>query len=387
MISTRLSRGFVAAAVATGALALAADPSRAGSDGETVVIGHLAHLTGADAGPYGIPFDRGIELGVQAVNESGVLGEVALELDTQDVGSEVPSAVTQFNQFVSDGVTILVSPSSTPIQRALQPFVAEEGAILLSASVGDGSKEEPGGVFALGDVATPHVTFGRYAATDAGRSRAVMIVDGDNPAFADIAGNFRLGFEEEGGEIIDEVAVSATDSDFSPVLTRIAEEQPDLVFFATRSETTGNLMTQMEQFEEFEDTLYGGGVSWQQQVYETAGEAAVGSEFAVYWSSTVAGDTAFEQAFEAAHGEAPQTWDALGYQSAWLIAGAISVAVENGEEISGAVLSEYMPEVGSVPLVQENGSFSEWGFRPSGLAEYPGAVVTFDEDGNIVPVE
>lgn len=385
MLHVRSSRGLLAVTLALAA-ATAAAPTAATSDGDVVVIGHLAHLTGADAGPYGIPFDEGLQLGVEAVNASGLLGDITLELQTRDVGSEIPAAVTQFNQFVRSGVTVLVSPSSTPIQRALAPLVEEEGAVLLSASVGDESKTEPGGVFALGDVATPSETFGRYAVTEAGRSRAVIIVDGDNPAFVGIADNFRIGFEAEGGEILEQVGVSATDSDFSPVLTRVAAQEPELVYFATRSETAGNLITQMEQFDVFENTLYGGGISWQQQVFDTAGPAAAGSEFAVYWAGTVDGSSAFEQAFTARYDKAPQTWNALGYQSAWLIAGAVSAAVVAGDELDGATLAGHLLAVGELPMVQENGSFSEWGFRPSGLAQYPGAVVTFTEDGAIVPV-
>jgi len=365
------------------ALSLTACGANAKADSDDLRIGYLAHLTGPTAGPYGLPFDKGIKLGVEAVNESGVLGDLKLTLDRQDVGGEVPSAITQYNKFLREDISIFISPSSTPIQRALQPYMEKDDAVLLSSSVGDETKEKPGGVFALPDAITPNENFGKYIA-DEGAKTAVMLVDGENPAFKDIAAALQEGYEEAGGEVVEEIDISAEDNDFSPVVTKIQAASPDAVFFSTLSETAGNLMIQMERSGGFEDVQMAGGVSWGKQVYDVAGDVAVGAQFAAYWAPADGGE--FEKRFLEEYDVPPESVSATGYQTAWLIAGAASLAVEAGEDVDGAAIAKYMPQAAETDIVKENGTYESWAFRDSGTAIYPGVVMEFDETGTIVPV-
>ncbi|WGX95308.1 ABC transporter substrate-binding protein [Nocardioides sp. L-11A] len=355
----------------------------AGDEGE-LKIGHLAHLTGTDAGAYGLPFQKGLDMGVAAVNDSGVLGDVKLVVDTQDVGSEVSSAVTQYNQFVQDDITLLVSPSSTPIRMALGPFLKRDGAMLMSSTVGSESAEKVPGVFTTNDGSTPDKNFGRLIGTSPEMRRAVVVVDGDNPAFASLAASFKDGYTDAGGQVVDEITIAAGDSDFAPVITKMRARNPDVVMFSTLSETAGNMMIQMDRAGGFDDTQYAGATSWQRQVFETAGPAAVGAQYAVYWAPNPDGD--FEKAFTKKYGETPTAFAANGYQTAWVIAAAADLAQQNGDDLTGASLEKYMPEVAGSAILVDNSIYPNWKLRDNNTVSFEGGAVEFSEDGSPVPV-
>ncbi|PBC35622.1 hypothetical protein CJ179_47060 [Rhodococcus sp. ACS1] len=358
---------------------LVACGSRSAANENELVVGHLAHLTGADAGPYGLPYRNGLDMGVEAVNASGVLGDVELVVNTKDVGSEVPSAVTQYSQFRNEDISVFVSPSSTPIRMALQPYVESDDVMLFSSTVGSKDAEAVRGVYVLNDGSTPDTNFGMRLGGQQQTNRAVVVTDGDNPAFKSLATSFKTGYEEAGGQIADQVSISASDSDFAPVVTKIRASRPNLVLISSLSETAGNLITQMAQSGGFDDVLFAGVTSWQKQVFQTAGPAATGSEYAVYWAADPEGD--FEKSFTAKYGETPNSFAASGYQAAWLIAAAASLATENGDPLDGKTLSEYMPEVAKTDIIAQHGIYPEWQLRENGTASFAGAAVEFASDG------
>ena len=354
-----------------------------GGDSNTVTIGELAHLTGTSAGPYGIPFDRGLKLGIEKVNESGILGDVKLNLKTQDVAAEIPAAVTGFNQFVRDGVDIVVSPNATPVELALTPLVNDEDAFLLTGATGEDVADN---VFALPDAVTPQMGFAQ-SLVDQGYRKIVVVIDGDNPAFDTIATNFEAGLEKAGATLEDRVTISGADSDFAPVITTLTKDAPDAIFFATLSETAGNMMAQIRRSGALADTRFTGSMAWQQQVYDIGGQSAVGALFPALWAPGGAESKDFQAAYEQEYGEQPVPYNALGYQAAWLIAGAIDLALENGEEINGAAVAKQAIEAATSSVFTENGVIPGFKFTSTGLPLYAGSYVTFDESGSIVPME
>jgi branched-chain amino acid transport system substrate-binding protein len=67
----------------------------AGSDSTktTVTIGELADLTGTEAAQWGTSSHQGIELAIEDVNQSGVLGNTKLALDSRDEASVVANGL------------------------------------------------------------------------------------------------------------------------------------------------------------------------------------------------------------------------------------------------------------------------------------------------------
>jgi branched-chain amino acid transport system substrate-binding protein len=352
------------------------------SGGTTIKVGEMAHLSGPSAGPYGIPFDHGLRLGIDDVNSSNALGNVKLKLDSHDVAGAVPAAVTQFNKFVQAGTTIIVSPNVTPIALAITPLAQQEKVFFLSgATVSDAVDH----TFGLVDARSPEITFGKRVVA-LGHKRIAVILDGDNPAFTTITNNFEQGLKESGGSIAQRATIREKDSDFSSVISKVRQVNPDLVVFATLSDTAGNIMTQMKQAGGFDKVQMGGTVAWQQQVYTTAGSVAAGSIFPSYWIPGGTDSVGFVAKYQKTYNSEPKTYDALGYQAAWLIASAVQLANQRGQKVTGEVISTLITEAVGSALMKEHGPIADFQEPASGFPQYPGVVATFNSSGKIVPL-
>lgn len=358
----------------------------ASDEARTITVGELAILTGIKAEPYGIPFHDGAEMAFADIEESGYLADtgITFELKAEDVATDVNAGVTQFNKFTQDGVDIFFGAADTPMTDAIRPLAAQTKSLYLT---GAGGKPEEGSfVFSLVDSITPMVRFGEQLATN-GSQRVVSIVDGDNDTFGIFADAFKNGLESKGGAVVQTSTISMNDTDFSSVLTKLAKERPDAVYLSTLSETAGNIMRQMQTQGAFKDVVTAGSVAWQDPVYGTGGDAAVGALFPRMWTAGLAGAETFDRAYESKYGEAPATYSAIGYHTAWLLAVATKLVHEDGDEVTGETLQAMIPEAASSPDMREHGLIADFTMRADGVAEYPGIFATFADDGTITAID
>ncbi|MBT6119809.1 MAG: branched-chain amino acid ABC transporter substrate-binding protein, partial [Rhodospirillaceae bacterium] len=93
----------------------------------------------------------------------------------------------------------------------------------------------------------------------AGFRKAATIHDG-SPYAEQLAKVFEAEFKKRGGEVVSSEAVSPTDVDMRPVLTRIASSKPDVVYFPIFVASAGHLVRQMKDIDGFDKiTPIGGG--------------------------------------------------------------------------------------------------------------------------------
>ncbi len=87
-------------------------------------------------------------------------------------------------------------------------------------------------------------------------------------------------FEELGGECVAQEAINPDDTDMRPVLTRIAEKQPEVLFFPLYPEAGGHVARQAKEVEGFENVVLIGADGLKVQKFlEAAGDAAIGMWF------------------------------------------------------------------------------------------------------------
>ncbi len=87
-------------------------------------------------------------------------------------------------------------------------------------------------------------------------------------------------FEELGGECVAQEAINPDDTDMRPVLTRIAEKQPEVLFFPLYPEAGGHVARQAKEVEGFENVVLIGADGLKVDKFlEAAGDAAKGMWF------------------------------------------------------------------------------------------------------------
>lgn len=380
-------RGWLAAPVSAVLLLTAACGSAGGGEGasgdeQVVQIGHLANLTGA-ASSLGVPYKQGIDLALEDIESEGFLDEagVALEILTEDTGSTPTNAVTIFNEFERDGVPVTVSDGISPIALAVGPLANESEIVFLNGA-GSGTEEEDF-EFHLSDIQTQYEELAPYLVSEGG-PRVAAIVATDNPALPVLTDNLESALAGAGGEMVTRESVGADDSAFSSVLTNVRETDPDVVFIATLADQAGNILAQMDQAGGFDDVLKSVQSGVSRVVADVAGPAAQGVVLRPAWSPGAPNSEEFVAAYQEAYdGESPDTNSAFGYHSAWVIATAIRMAVEDGEEITGEAIRSRIPDAADSPEVEENGLIPDLAIPADGAATWPGVLSTFNENGDI----
>lgn len=354
-----------------------------GADGtakETVKIGHLGNLTGA-AASLGVPYKKGLDLGVAEINASGFLDNAQLQVLTEDTGSTPTNAVTIFNEFERDGIPVTVSDGISPLALAVGPLANETKTVFLTGA-GSGTPAEDF-EFHLSDVKTQYEQLGPYLAKEGG-PRVAAIVGTDNPAFQVLTANLKSGLEKAGASIVATESIEAADTNFSSVLTNIKKANPDVVFISTLAPTAGNILAQMDKMGGFQDVLktVQSGVS--RVVSEVAGPAAQGVVLRPAWAPGAPGSEEFVAAYKKANNnELPDTNAAFGYQSAWVIATAVKMILQAGEKVTGESLRSRIPAASQSPDMKEHGIIPDLVIPASGATTWPGVLSTFGKSGDI----
>lgn len=353
---------------------------------EEITIGQLGNLSGVGE-VFGVPFDRGMRLAFDEINESGFLEEegISLKMELKDTASDTPTAVTAFNEFVRDGIEIITGAAITPIALAISPL-ANEQEVLYVTGAGTSSPDEDY-AFHLADVATPVETLALHLA-EGGSERVAAIVNADNDAFVRMVDTIDGVLKKEGGTgLIARETIAQDDSDFSSALTNLRRENPDVVVLSTLGAQGANIIRQMKQFGGFDQVTITGVMGWGAEVVEIAGPDASGILFPSPWAPGDPRSADFEEAYEAEYNQPPAAYSALGYQAGWLVATAIKIAIANDGEVTAETVRDALPAASESDDLMERGPITDFTLAATGTPVYPGTLATVSEDGAIVAVE
>lgn len=379
-----------ALSLALGVTACGGDDGSSAQGGETSVptvkIGELAELTGIGAEAYGPFVHNGIDLAVKKVGESGYLNDVAkLELKTVDDASDPTTAVTELNKFVRDDVPVVFESAITPINLALAPIATREGVLHIGVASA-GTTNQPSEFIHMTDAITPMQTLAKYAVETMGLKRIGAVVDGDNEGLKTFLTGFKQGLEANGasGAVVTEQTVSTTDTDFSSVLTNLEKANVDAVLLIVTIPAAGNFIKQMAARSSFDDVAKLGQVVWNPPVATIAGKAAEGAIFPQQWLPSE--DSPFLKAYTAAgYEQAANVYSVYGHDAMWLVAVAMKLTADAGQELDGKNIKAHMVEASGSPDFAKHRAMPEWALQESFHPKVPGLIATFDAEGKIVP--
>ncbi|MBK9123245.1 MAG: branched-chain amino acid ABC transporter substrate-binding protein [Chloroflexi bacterium] len=202
--------------------------------GDPVVIGVAAVISGEGLAPLGEDIVRGVEL---ALDERGTvtIGDVEFEvtIDVQDDLCSAEGGQAIANYYVSNPQIVgIVGPTCSSACRAAGPVLDSAGYIMISASCTNPA------------LAADFVSFNRVTPNDdaqgvedaififdyLGVTKLATIHDG-SPYGEGLVANVAAAFEELGGEVVAQDAVTVGDTDFRSTLDGIASAEPELIFF------------------------------------------------------------------------------------------------------------------------------------------------------------
>jgi branched-chain amino acid transport system substrate-binding protein len=212
-------------------MSLAVSAGCAGQSG-AVKLGLLFPMTGP-VPTYGQSSKEAAELAIQEWNDKGgVLGK-PVEWVLADGGCDGATATDAANKLIDqDGVKFIVgevcSSASIPVSEitnpkqilqisptSTNPQVTIDKPYVFRACFLDPFQGDVGASFAMDDL---------------GASTAAVMYDKGNDYVLGLAGYFKDAFEARGGQVLVYEAYTESDTDFSAILSKVADANPDVLY-------------------------------------------------------------------------------------------------------------------------------------------------------------
>lgn len=322
--------------------------------GETIKIGLATDLSNLIPEP-GADIRNGALIAVQQANEAGGVEGFEFELDVQDDRCAGADATNVANLFAADPqITAVVGhvcsgasiPASAIYQDARIPMVSPSS----TASAFTASGFDVVNRVAFTDAAQG-VVDARFIYEVLG-ARNMAILHDNSDYGKGLADEVQAEFERIAGTVSAYEAIDVDDQDYRPVLTVLAAEPPEIIFFGGYQNQAALLVSQMQEVGLADTTFFSDDGTFTQAYIDQAGDAAEGTYASFVDTSGFAdaeANEAFDAAYEEAFGVAPDDlgpFHAHAYDAANLIMEAIrSVAtvdddgnlVINREELISAV--------------------------------------------------
>ncbi|MBZ9536404.1 ABC transporter substrate-binding protein, partial [Cytobacillus oceanisediminis] len=304
-------------------------------------IGVNLELSGAVAS-YGQSLESGIDLAIKEINaDGGIDGKKivpvkvdnksdlteatngALKLIDQDKVSAIIGAATSGDtvaqvQIANDKKTVLLTPSGT----APNVTVNDDGK--LNEYAFRTSFIDP----FQGNVAA------NFAINDLKIKNAAIYADSASDYAKGLAAAFKETFTAAGGKIVSEESYVAKDTDFSATLTRIKGKNPEFVFIPGYYEEVGLIIKQAREMGITAPFM--GADGWDSpKLIDLAGAESLNNTFITNHYSSEDPDEKiqkFVSAFNDEYGKSPDAFNALGYDSVYLLKDAVERAGSTDSE-------------------------------------------------------
>jgi branched-chain amino acid transport system substrate-binding protein len=309
--------------------------------GAPIQLGGMWVLSGADTA-LGLDEKRGVEIAFKDLGGK-VMGH-PLKLNAEDDTCNAEGGQTAATKLASNPQTLVVlgsacSSASTPAA----PILWQQGiteictACTAPALTAPTRKPEYNGfartVFSDSEQGKADATY----ATKVLKAQTVVTVHDGSPYAQQLQQVMADNFKAMGGKVLSQEAIAPTDVDMHPLLTRIASEKPDLIYFPVFTAAAAQILRQAKETPGLEKTkLMGGASLLSADFIEAAGPAVVGFQIGYPDLSPEAmgkGYPKFVDEYKKAYGEAPISgFHANAYDGAMLAVKALEKVAKTDKD-------------------------------------------------------
>lgn len=305
------------------------------STSDNIKIGVNLELTGP-VSVYGIPERKGMELALAQINEAGgVLGK-QIEFIFYDNEYDNAKAVENAIKFATqDNVVAMLGPATSSPSLAVGAIAKEYEIVNFtpSATAADVTMD--------GDVVNPWVyrasfidpfqglVVANFATNDLDATKAVVMYSDSSDYSVGLAESFTEKFEENGGEVVSTVTYTDVDNDFSAQLTRVVNEDFDVIFVGDYAERGALIVRQAREMGLDVPILGPDGFDTPDFNDLAGGADNVNDVYFVNHFSVLLEDPKvvdFIEDYREMHGEDPNALSALAYDAVYMLVKAIELA-------------------------------------------------------------
>jgi len=262
-----------------------------------------------------------------------------------DNKSDPVEAANQAEKLITEQhVLAILGPVTSGNSKAAAP-IAQDGGVVLFTPTATNPAVTPIGTFIFRACFLDSFqgqTLARFAHKQLKASRMAVLVENGND-YAKGLGEFTAGeFSKLGGQVVSQEYYSKDEKDFTPILTKIKSAQPDVIIVPAYYETVGLCIKQAREMGYTVPIL--GGDGWDSpKLVEIAGAKNLNNTYFTnhYSSQDPATEVqTFVHKYQAQYHKIPDTFAALGYDTAGILFDAIRRANAMDSEKIRAALAQ-----------------------------------------------
>ncbi len=301
--------------------------------GKTIQLGAILSLTGA-GGVYGPSSQKGMDLAVEKINNSGGVNGAKIALDTKDDASDKAQSAQVAQTLIQQGQLLaLLGPTLSNSAVAVHPLAESFKIPILAVSTT--------GIHIVPDCNFPKTDPCKYVFRDSlGEESAIptnikVYSDAKHPKTGVLMVANDDKFSSDGGKIVqntvgsygiqllDTVQFSKTTADFATPVTKAVQKNPDVIFITSLGGIPAKIMIEARK-QGFTGQFLGGNGFNTAVVSKQAGDAGKGAESGSAWyiNNTFASNAGFVQAYRAKYSADPDQFAAQGYAAILVLADA-----------------------------------------------------------------
>ncbi|MGB9798311.1 MAG: ABC transporter substrate-binding protein [bacterium] len=304
---------------------------------KTIKIGVILPLTGLQS-TFGQSVRKGVDLALEEINKSGGILGKQVECIIEDDESKSDEAQTVAMKLLTkDKVKLVIGEVVSSSTLAIAPLCQRYKIPLITPSATNVDVTKTGD-FIFRTCFTDDFqgsALARFAIENLKAKRAAILKDVKSDYSLGLASAFSKTFKEMGGEVVNEQAYAAGDTDFRTQLTSIKASNPDLVFIPGYYTEVGLIIRQARELS-LKAILLGGDGWDSPKLIEIAGASAEGTYYGTHFSpqEKELRVQEFVSSFKKKYNEEPDALAALGYDTLRLVADAIRRAgTTDGEKV------------------------------------------------------
>lgn len=307
---------------------------------DPVVIAYMLTTSGATA-TLGEDSVGGIELAI--LDWEGEFMGHEIELIGEDSLCNAEGGQAAGQRIAADETVVgIIGSSCSSEAAAALPIISEAGLLMISPSntaprLTDADADN-GGIWLPGYYRTAHndlfqgAVAAEYAYNELGALTLATIHDG-SPYAEGLQGVMADVFTELGGEVTFQGAVNVGDTDMTAILTEIASNAPDIIYFPIFQPESEFMTAQAREVPGLEDTiLMGADASLSDTFPENAGEASIGKYLSGPFVAGEEYDAFLEAWGEEIGGVPPSGFHAHAYDATNILLAALEEVAVEGDD-------------------------------------------------------
>lgn len=300
----------------------------AGGSGEsdTIKLGVIGPLTG-DYSMYGTAVANAAKLAADEINAAGGIDGKPVEIIAYDSKGDKTEAVNAYNRLRDqDKIVGLIGGTFSGTTLSIKEIAKEDNMPVLSPTATNGEVTLNADNIFRACYTDPYqgATAAIFASDELKATKAAVLYNIEDPYSEGLAVAFNEQFASI-GTVTNYEGYTKNDADFRAILTKIAAEEPDVLFLPDYIAKVGVILSQVEELGM--DVVAIGGDGWDGIEADYAA-VAEGHYFANHYAKTDSSQVVqdFISAYEEAYGSSPNALAALAYDSTYIMKSAIEAA-------------------------------------------------------------